>query len=94
MLNIGGSEMIVLGVLALLVFGSEGLPEMARTFARTIKAFKTATHDLQSELQKTLVLENQKREVEARRRKRTIRARQSVENAPHAGSLSAPLPDA
>jgi Tat protein translocase TatB subunit len=71
--------MILLVVLALVVFGPEGLPEMVRTATRTIKAFKQASHDFQSEFHKTLTFESQKREVEARRRKRTERARQRLE---------------
>lgn len=72
MFNIGGSEMILLAVLALLVFGPEGLPDIMKTVARTIKAFKTAANDFQSEVNTALILENQKNQVEQRRRKRVL----------------------
>ncbi len=70
MFNIGGGEMVVLAILALLVFGPEGLPDILRTVARTVKAFKTAANDFQSEVNTALTLEQQKREVAERRRKR------------------------
>lgn len=74
MFNIGGGEMVVLAILALLVFGPEGLPDILRTVARTVKAFKTAASDFQSEVNTALTVEQQKREVEQRRRKRSLPA--------------------
>ena len=56
--NIGGSEMVFLAILALLVFGPQGLPDVAKTVARTIKAFRAAANDLQSEVKTALDLEN------------------------------------
>ncbi len=58
MFNIGGSEMVFLAILALLVFGPQGLPDVAKTVARTIKAFRAAANDLQSEVKTALDLEN------------------------------------
>lgn len=97
MFNIGGGEMVVLAILALLVFGPEGLPDILRTVARTVKAFKTAANDFQSEVNTALTLEQQKREVAERRRKRTLPEPASpgpVEAATTALAASAPLESA
>lgn len=48
--NFGPAEMLVIGIFALLVFGPQKLPEMARQFGRAIREFKKATNDLTSEL--------------------------------------------
>lgn len=44
----GFSEMLVLGVIALLVIGPKQLPEVARVIGRTLNEFKRATGDLTS----------------------------------------------
>lgn len=48
--NFGPAEMLVIGVFALLVFGPQKLPEMARQFGRAIREFKKATSELTDEL--------------------------------------------
>lgn len=45
--GIGTSELLVIGVLAVLLFGSK-LPEVARNFGRTYKQFRKSLTDLQS----------------------------------------------
>lgn len=70
MFNVGGGEMVLLAVLALLVFGPEGLPEIMKTVARTVKAFRQAANDFQSEVNTALIQENQKHQTEQRRRNR------------------------
>jgi TatA/E family protein of Tat protein translocase len=49
--NFGPAEMLVIGVFALLVFGPQKLPEMARSVGRAIREFKRATGELTQELQ-------------------------------------------
>lgn len=61
MFNIGGGEMIMLAVLALLVFGPESLPDIAKTVSRTLRAFRQASADLQNEVREALELDNQAR---------------------------------
>lgn len=46
MFNIGFSELIVIGVIALLVIGPKQLPEVARILGRLITEFKKATQEL------------------------------------------------
>lgn len=43
MFGIGPSELLVILVLALIIFGPNKLPELARTLGRTVKEFKKAT---------------------------------------------------
>lgn len=59
MFNMGFSEMLVLGVIALLVIGPKQLPEVARVIGRTLNEFKRATGDLTSSFY------NAKREAES-----------------------------
>jgi len=46
MFNIGFSELIVIGVIALLVIGPKQLPEVARVAARLLGELKKATQEL------------------------------------------------
>lgn len=48
--NFGPAELLVIGVFALLVFGPQKLPEMARSFGRAIREFKKATGEFTKEL--------------------------------------------
>lgn len=63
MFNIGGPELIVLAVLALLVFGPESLPDIAKTVSRTLRAFRQASMDIQTEVREALEIETQQRTV-------------------------------
>ncbi|MFA5508419.1 MAG: twin-arginine translocase TatA/TatE family subunit [Vulcanimicrobiota bacterium] len=69
MFNIGGSEMVVLGILALLVFGPEGLPGIIKNVMRTINAVKAAARDFQTEVSSALEVENERQDLAKRRRK-------------------------
>lgn len=46
MFNLGFSEIVALGVLALVLIGPKQLPEVARTLGRLMNEFKKATHEL------------------------------------------------
>jgi len=46
MFNLGFSEIVIIGVLALLLIGPKQLPEMARVLGRMMNEFKKATSDL------------------------------------------------
>lgn len=70
MFNIGGSEMVALAILALLVFGPEGLPGIVKKVVRTVHALRTAASDFQTEVANALEeenrrLDNQKRQASA-----------------------------
>jgi len=48
--NFGPAEMLVVGALALLIFGPQRLPEIARTIGKAMREFKRATSDLTDEI--------------------------------------------
>lgn len=59
--SIGMSELLLIGVIALVVFGPRRLPEIGRSLGRTVNEFKRASRDLQQ------TLEDEVRAEEARR---------------------------
>jgi len=46
MFGIGGWEMVLIGVVALLVFGPKRLPELARSLGKGLAEFRKASSDL------------------------------------------------
>lgn len=52
--GIGGPELLVIGILALLLFGSKRLPELGRAFGRAVREFKRATSGVEENLREAL----------------------------------------
>lgn len=52
MFGIGGSELIFILFVILMLFGSEKIPEMARTMGKAMAQLKNATNDIKNEIQK------------------------------------------
>ena len=52
MFNIGPTELLLILVLALIVFGPNRLPEVARGVGRGLREFRRASDDLKDELQR------------------------------------------
>lgn len=52
-LNIGTSELFVIILITVLLFGSKKIPELARGLGKGIREFKNATSDIQEEIRKT-----------------------------------------
>jgi len=52
-MGLGGGEIFVILIIALLVFGSDKLPEIARGLGKTVREFKKVTSQLQNDLEKT-----------------------------------------
>jgi sec-independent protein translocase protein TatB len=50
MFGIGATELVIICVVALLVFGPKRLPELARTLAKGMGEFRRASHDLRQSL--------------------------------------------
>ena len=48
MFNVGGGEMVVIVLLALLLFGPKELPKIARTIGKALTEFRRAQNDLKS----------------------------------------------
>ena len=53
MFNLGFSEMLIIGVIALIVVGPKQLPELARQIARMLNEFKRATEEIHKTLKDT-----------------------------------------
>ena len=54
MFDIGLQEMLVIGVLALLVFGPSKLPELGRKFGRVMREFRRASDEFRSTVESNL----------------------------------------
>ena len=52
MLGIGGGEMLFIIFIALMLFGSDKIPEIARTMGKVMAQLKHATNEIKSEIQK------------------------------------------
>ena len=74
--SLGGPEVILLFIAALLLFGPRRLPEIGRTIGKTIADFRRATNDFKMNLE---------REVRIEELKDTIRP---IENAPRPETLA------
>lgn len=52
MFGIGGGELIFIMFIALMLFGSEKIPDIARTMGQAMAHLKNATNEIKSEIQK------------------------------------------
>ena len=57
MFGIGGGELIFIIFIALMLFGTDKLPEAVRTFAKIMTNLKHATNEIKSEIQKSADIE-------------------------------------
>ena len=57
MFGIGGGEMLLIGVVALLVFGPKRLPELGRTVGKGLNEFRRASNDLKRSLEDEIALD-------------------------------------
>ncbi len=58
--GIGGGEVILVLVVALIIWGPKRLPEIARTLGKTINMLKKSTYDLTSQITRELDTEDTK----------------------------------
>lgn len=65
MRNVGFPELVLLAVVALLVFGPERLPELARNAGRALAKFRSETSRSVDELKKAADLQDLDRELRA-----------------------------
>jgi sec-independent protein translocase protein TatA len=77
--SLGGSEVIVLFVLALLLFGPRRLPEIGRTIGKAVAEFRKATQEFRSSLEREVEIEKIKDETRS--------AQAAVQQALPRGSL-------
>ena len=52
MFGIGGGELIFIIFIALMLFGSDKIPDIARTLGKAMAQLKNATNEIKSEIQK------------------------------------------
>jgi sec-independent protein translocase protein TatA len=52
MFGIGGGELILIVFVVLMLFGSDKIPDIARTMGKAMAQLKNATNDIKSEIQK------------------------------------------
>jgi len=94
--SLGGAEIILVLVLALLLFGPRKLPQIGRTIGSALSEFRKATHDFKSNLEREVDLSD----VRAAHREVTDSVRElkdvGISNGTIAGSdtNSAPSTDA
>ena len=55
--SIGTSELILIGMVALIVFGPRKLPQIARTVGKTMADFRKTTNDFKSTWEKEVNFE-------------------------------------
>src|SRR5262245_52154606 len=72
--SIGGTEVLLLFALALLLFGPRKLPEIGRTLGKTVSEFRRATLEFKSSLE---------REVEVEKLKETAGSLRDASRAVH-----------
>ncbi|MCA4806108.1 Sec-independent protein translocase subunit TatA/TatB [Myroides odoratimimus] len=53
MFGIGGGELFFIIIIILMLFGSDKVPEMARTFGKFMAQLKNATNDIKHEINKS-----------------------------------------
>ena len=53
--SIGGTELMVIMLIALLIFGPRKLPELGKTIGKGLSEFKRASNDLKRSLEEELV---------------------------------------
>ena len=51
--GLGGTELMLLLLVVLLLFGAKKIPELARGLGRGIREFKDATRDIKDEIENT-----------------------------------------
>jgi sec-independent protein translocase protein TatA len=52
MFGIGGGELIFIIFIALMLFGADKIPDVARTMGKAMSQFKNATNEIKSEIHK------------------------------------------
>ncbi|MDA1094686.1 MAG: twin-arginine translocase TatA/TatE family subunit [Acidobacteria bacterium] len=61
--SIGMSELLIIGVIALLVFGPRKLPELGRSLGKSLGEFKRASNELRNTLEDEIHVEERARQT-------------------------------
>ena len=52
MFGIGGQELLIIFLVVLLLFGADRIPEVARALGKSIRDFKRAAGEIETEIQR------------------------------------------
>ena len=63
MFGLGGSEIIIILFIILLLFGAKKLPELAKGLGKGINEFKKASSDIKEEVEKAVAEEKENKDV-------------------------------
>ncbi|MBD1393978.1 Sec-independent protein translocase subunit TatA/TatB [Mucilaginibacter glaciei] len=81
-LNIGGGEMILIVFAALMLFGGEKLPELARGLGKGIRDFKDASEDVKREINNQINnYEDKKTEIKTSEEEQKVNSYEPVAGA-------------
>lgn len=61
--SIGMSELILIGIVALIIFGPRKLPQMAKTFGKTLTEFRRASNEFKSTWEKEVSFDDEERKT-------------------------------
>jgi sec-independent protein translocase protein TatA len=81
--SIGMPEMIVIGIIALLIFGPRKLPELGKSLGKSIAEFKRASNELKN------TLEDEIRSEEIQAARKSAEVPPSAASAPSAAGATA-----
>jgi TatA/E family protein of Tat protein translocase len=91
--SIGGTELLVIMVIALLIFGPKKLPELGRSIGKGLSEFKKASNDLRRSLEDEINAEDERDSAMQRPRQIAKPAEPAAEaTADTAGNPSAATP--
>ena len=88
--SIGGPEVILLFILALLIFGPRKLPELGRNIGKAMADFRRATNDFKMNLEREVQVDAVKDAIEAGRKRR--HALPAAPSPTLAATVAAPSP--
>ncbi|MBS2029891.1 MAG: twin-arginine translocase TatA/TatE family subunit [Deltaproteobacteria bacterium] len=91
MFGMSGTEMIIILVLALLLFGPNRLPEIAKMLGKGMREFNKATNDIRSTVESEF---NKLAEIEPEKPKPAAAAQNVLELKPPVGAVAANEPAA
>ena len=60
--SIGGTELLIILVIALVIFGPKRLPELGRTIGKGLSEFRRASNDLKRSLEDEITLDERRSE--------------------------------